>query len=318
MTESGDDAAPAPGPEPALEAAFDRQMPLIPRNSIAGRALVVVVAIMTFLACLTAGSALLVAQASQSWSGDVLRDVTIQVKPGANDDADRLVDKVAAIAAKTAGAENVRAYTAEESRKLLKPWLGDSLDLSLLPVPRIIVVRMTGQDDAVVAALRRTLAREAPEADLDDHRVWASRIGVLAGAMVALATALFVLVIVAMATAIGFATRGAVAENREIVEVLHFVGASDRFVANQFHGHFQRLGLQGAAIGGGAAFFLAASALSQWSANSPGGAEIAALFGAFALGPSGYGGLLLVAAVVTLLTGLLSRRIVLRHLRALQ
>ena len=162
MTESGDDAAPAPGPEPALEAAFDRQMPLIPRNSIAGRALVVVVAIMTFLACLTAGSALLVAQASQSWSGDVLRDVTIQVKPGANDDADRLVDKVAAIAAKTVGAENVRPYTAEESRKLLKPWLGDGLDLSLLPVPRIIVVRMTGQDDAVVAALRRTLARDAP------------------------------------------------------------------------------------------------------------------------------------------------------------
>ena len=34
-------------------------MPLIPRNSIAGGALVVVVAIMTLLACLTAGGALL-------------------------------------------------------------------------------------------------------------------------------------------------------------------------------------------------------------------------------------------------------------------
>ena len=45
--------------------------------------------------------------------------------------------------------------------------------------------------------------------------------------IVTFAIAVFLLVIVAMATAIGFATRGAVANAREIVEVLHFVGASD-------------------------------------------------------------------------------------------
>ena len=231
-----------------------------------------------------------------------------------------MVDRIVAIAAKAAGVHSVHAYSADELRKLLQPWLGSGLDLSVLPVPRIIVVHMSGQSDGEIGALRQTLAQEAPQANLDDHRIWAARIGVMAGAVVALAAALFVLVIVAMATAIGFATRGAVAENREIVEVLHFVGASDRFVANQFHGHFQRLGLQGAAIGGGSAlaFFLAAAALSHWSAASPGGAEIAALFGSFALSAYGYAGLVVVAAVVTLLTGLLSRRIVLRHLRALQ
>ncbi len=304
----------------AFETAVDRRMPLIPRNSIAGGALIVVVAIMTFLACLTAGGAILVAEASHAWRAEVLGDVTIQVKPGATDDADRLVEHVVALAAKDVGAENVHALSADESRKLLRPWLGDNLDLSVLPIPRIIVVHMRGQDEADVAALRAALAEEAPQANLDDHRIWASRLSVMAGAVGALAAALFVLVIVAMATAIGFATRGAVAENREIVEVLHFVGASDRFVANQFHGHFQQLGLKGAAIGSGAAiaFFLAAAALSRWSGNGPGGNEIAALFGSFALGPLGYASLVLVAAVVTLLTGLLSRRIVLHHLRALQ
>ncbi len=316
MTEPATNGEVENAPDPAI----DRRVPLIPRNSIAARALVVVVAIMTFLACLTTGSALLVTQASQEWRTDVLSDVTIQVKPGPADDLDRVVDKIAALAAKGAGVQSVRAFSADESRKLLQPWLGSGLDLSVLPVPRIIVVHMAGEKDHEVAALRQTLAQEAPQADLDDHRIWAARIGVMAGAVVALAAALFVLVMIAMATAIGFATRGAVAENREIVEVLHFVGASDRFVANQFHSHFQRLGLQGAAIGGGSAiaFFLAAAALSHWSAASPGGAEIAALFGSFVLGAYGYAGLLLVAAVVTLLTGFLSRRIVLRHLRALQ
>jgi cell division transport system permease protein len=304
----------------AGEAAADRLAPLIPRSSIAGRALVVVVAIMTFLACLTAGSALLVAQAAQAWRTDVVSDVTIQVKPGPADDVDKLVDRVVAIAAGDAGAENVHAYSADDSRRLLEPWLGRGLDLTALPVPRIIVVHLAGRGDADVAALRAALVNEIPQADLDDHRAWAGRIGVMASAVVAVAASLFVLVIVAMGTAISFATRGAVAENREIVEVLHFVGASDRFVANQFHGHFQRLGLEGAAIGGGAAiaFFLIASGLSGWTANSPGAAEIAALFGSFTLGLSGYAGLVLVAVVVTVLTGLLSRSIVLRHLRALE
>ncbi len=314
MNEAADESAIAP------EAALDRRMALIPRNSIAGGALVVVVAIMTLLACLTAGGALLMTRASQAWRTDILSDVTIQVKPGPGDDVDRLVDKVVAIAGERLGAENVHAYSADNSKKLLQPWVGEGVDLSALTIPRIIVVHVRGTGEADVAALRATLAEGAPQANLDDHRVWATRIGVMAGAVVALAAALFVLVIVAMATAIGFATRGAVAENREIVEVLHFVGASDRFVANQFHSHFQRLGLQGAILGGGTAiaFFFVASTLSRYSASSPGGAEIAALFGAFALDLPGYAGLLMVAAVVALLTGVLSRRIVLRHLRALQ
>ena len=314
MNEAANDSALTP------EAALDRRMPLIPGDSIAGGALVVVVAIMTLLACLTAGGALLTARASQAWRTDILSDVTIQVKPGPGDDVDRLVDKVVAIAARRVAVENVHAYSADDSRKLLQPWLGEGVDLSALPIPRIIVVHVRGTGEADVAALRAALQQDAPQASLDDHRVWAARIGVMAGAVVVLAAALFVLVIVAMATAIGFATRGAVAENRGIVEVLHFVGASDRFVANQFHSHFQQLGLQGAAIGGGAAitFFFAASTLSRYSANAPGGAEIAALFGSFALDLPGYAALLLVAAVVALLTGVLSRRIVLRHLRALQ
>ena len=73
MIDSIDDTRFGTAPQPLLK----RDTPLIPGDSIAGRALVVVIAIMTFLACLTAGGALLVAQASEGWRSDVLRDVTI-------------------------------------------------------------------------------------------------------------------------------------------------------------------------------------------------------------------------------------------------
>jgi cell division transport system permease protein len=302
------------------ESTFKTNAPLIPRDSVAGRALIVVIGIMTFLACLTAGAALLVAHASQGWRSDVLREATIQVTPGANDDIESLVAKAVAIAAQSPGVESAHAYSKAESEKLLEPWLGAGFDLSQLPVPRVIVVRLRDQRPEDLATLRSALASAVPQADLDDHRIWAKRLGAMADAVVILAAALFVLMIVAMGTAIGFATRGAVAGNREIVEVLHLVGASNRFIAKEFQGHFRRLGLRGAMIGGLAAIasFATASVLSVWWSHSPGGEEIAALFGSFALGPLGYVALAAVCVAVTLLTGLLSREIVMQHLQNLQ
>ena len=313
---------PAVGPTAAREpeTAFKTNAPLIPGDSVAGRALVVVIAIMTFLACLTAGSALLVAGASKAWRSDVSRDAVIQVKPGPHDDVESLVAKAVAVAAKAPAVESAHAYSKAESEKLLEPWLGQGLDLSELPIPRLILLRLRTPGAEDLTALRKALASAVPQAALDDRRVWAARLGAMAQAIVILAAALFLLMIVAMGTAIGFATRGAMAGAREIVEVLHLVGASDAFIAGEFETHFRGLGLRGALIGGvaAAAFFGAASLLSLSWAHSPGGEEIAAMFGSFALPPSGYLALLVVCGAVTLLTGLLSRTIVMRHLQRLQ
>jgi cell division transport system permease protein len=170
-----------------------------------------------------------------------------------------------------------------------------------------------------LSALRSALVTQAPGASLDDHRLWLARLDTMADAIVLFALALFLLMISAMMLAIGFATRGAMAGNREIIEVLHFVGAADSYISRQFQGHFLRLGLRGGLLGGAGAalFFLAATALSAWWSNSPGGEEIVALFGAFALGLKGYVAIFAVAVAIGVLTAAMSRIIVFRHLRRL-
>ena len=301
------------------DSGLSSHMPLVPAGSIAGRALSIVVAIMTFLACLTAGGAMLMGEASQNWRADVSRDVTIQIKPDGVGDIEALVAKAAQVAQSSPGVVQARAYSRAESEKLLEPWLGNGLDLGQLPVPRMIVVKMKARDAADIEALRSALAVEAPQAVLDDHRLWLTRLDIMANAIVAFAVALFVLMISAMAMAVGFATRGAMAGNRETIEVLHFVGAADSYIARQFQSHFQRLGFRGAFFGGfGAALFFAiAAVLSAWWRNSLGGDEIAALFGAFALGASGYFVILILCAGIGLLTGMTSRVIVTQQLRRL-
>src|SRR6478609_3609893 len=87
------------------------ETPLVPRNAIAGRALIAVVAIMTFLASLTSGGVILVTQAASEWQADVAREMTIQVIPASGRDAETDVARAASIARNFPGIESVRPYT---------------------------------------------------------------------------------------------------------------------------------------------------------------------------------------------------------------
>jgi len=296
-----------------------RDTPLVPEASIAGRALMTVIAIMTFLASLTAGAAMLVAGASHDWQKSISREMTIQVRPLTGHDLEAETGKAVDVARAAPGIADVRAYTKAESEDLLQPWLGSGLDLSELPVPRLIVVKLAAGGNLDVAALKQALTEKVAGATLDDHRLWLSRLAAMARTVVFVAVVIFVLVLVAMMLAIGFATRGAMAGNREIIEVLHFVGAADSYISKQFQSHFFRLGLRGSSVGGGAAIamFLVFETLSSWWRATPGGDQLEAMFGTFGLGLRGYFVIALIAGGIAVTTGLVSRIIVFRHLRGL-
>jgi cell division transport system permease protein len=301
------------------ENAPPREQPLAPTDSVAGRSLVIVIAIMTFLAALAAGAALLVADASADWRGDVAREASVQVRsmPGRDLEAD--VAEAARIAKAAPGVRDVRVYTKAESEALLAPWLGDGLDLSELPTPRMIVVMLSADKSANLAKLKQDLAAGAPAAALDDHRLWLDRLSAMANTVVAVAALIFALMVAVMAVAVASATRAAVATNREIVEVLHLVGASDDFIAREFERRFLALGFRGVLIGGGAAaaFFALAEFFARSFTATPGGEQIEAMFGSVSLGPRGFAVILILCAAVALLTGRMSRMIVLNRLREL-
>jgi cell division transport system permease protein len=293
--------------------------PLVPTDSVAGRSLVMVIAIMTFLAALAAGAAVLVAQASVEWRGEASSEASVQLRPTPGRDIEADLKKAAEILRATPGVREAQVYSKAESEALLAPWLGQGLDLSELPTPRMIVVKFEAKKRPDLESLRAALAAAAPGAVLDDHRIFMERLGDMARAVVATAAMIFILIVGAMGIAVASATRAAVATNREIVEVLHIVGAADTFIAHEFQRRFFALGLRGALIGGGAAvvfFFLAQSLTARWRTTA-GGEQMEAIFGDFSLGPEGFLIILTLAGGIALLTGYLSQLIVFRHLRRL-
>ena len=58
-----------------------KMAPIVPAQNIAGRALVIVIAIMTFLSCLTFGAVTLVRDTASVWENQIAREATIQIKP---------------------------------------------------------------------------------------------------------------------------------------------------------------------------------------------------------------------------------------------
>src|SRR6201996_555950 len=295
---------------PQVPARARNMSPIVPRASISGRALVAVVAIMTFLASITTGTVLLVSASAAEWQSDVSSEITVQVRPSTGRDIER--DSAAAVDAIRGqpGIVEVRPFTKEESSKLLEPWLGSGLSLDDLPVPRVIVARVQPGATLDLAGLRNRVTQVAPTASVDDHRAWIERMRSMTGATVFAGLGILALVIAATVISVSFATRGAMAANRPIVEVLHFVGAGDRYIANRFQRHFLRLGLEGGVIGGGVAMlaFGFSESIASWFSGTPVGDQFAALLGTFSLRPTGYLALAAQAVMIAAITAWASRR----------
>lgn len=305
----------------ALMTPFQEQasQSIIPRESVAGSALTLVVAIMAFLASITLGVVFLVSETAHGWQSDIAREITVQVRPVDGVDLGEAVTSARQIVGSFAGVQSVRVVDEQSMGTLLEPWLGSGLDLSELPVPRLISVTINENSPPDFSALAAELSKSVPGASLDDHRAWIDRLTGMAQATIAIGVLVFGLMMIATVLTVVFATRGAMSGNRHIVEVLHFVGAEQTYIAGQFQKHFLLLGLKGALAGGALAIvsFIVIGIWMRGNPNDPATSQAEAMFGTFSVGVGGYVATLTLIFAIAVLTALTSRFTVLRHVGTL-
>jgi cell division transport system permease protein len=289
--------------------------PIVPERSVAGRTLLLLITIMSFLSAVTLGGVVLVQKSAIAWSADVGREVTIQLRPVEGEVMESNLRTAVSLAQSTPGVVSARALTLEESEQLLEPWLGSGLDLTAIEIPRLVVVQLSDPQDADIEGLERNLAA-VEGASLDTHAAWRQQLNTMAGTIVLSGLLILILIGAATVLAIIFATRGAMSSNREIVDVLHYIGASNRFIAGEFQGRFLSIGLQGGLLGMVAAllFFAMIGTAAGNMLSSEAGAQVGVLFGRFALGFDGIIGIIAVVPVIAALTAITSRVTVRRFL----
>lgn len=223
--------------------------PIVPAGSVTGRSLTLVITIMCFLACLTVGAVYLIRQSANAWLRDIASEVTVQVQAKDGTDAEKTVQEVAAFLNAHEGISKVTVMSAADSAALLEPWLGQIDDLNALPLPRLIALELDRSGNPDIEAVRAGLSGRFQGVTLDDHRRWQQQIATITNSFALGGLAILALVAMATTAIIVSATKSSMASNREIVEVLHFVGATDRFIAREFEKHFLRLGVRAGLVG---------------------------------------------------------------------
>jgi cell division transport system permease protein len=297
----------------------EAQAAIVPEGSISSTALVFVIAIMTFLACLTLGAVMVVRETASSWQLQIAREATIQIKPEEGFDMEGALTSVQALASGFPGVRSAGIIDKEATARLLEPWLGSDLNIDTLPVPRLVIVTIDPVSPPDFAALKIAISKVVPRATLEDHRNWVDRLVAMARTTVVIGLAVLGLVLSATALTVIFATRGAMAGNGDIIEVLHFVGAESRFIAREFRQRFFLTGIKGA-LGGGLIAIVVFLSVGWWSSSNiatPEADQTNALFGSFSIGWAGYAGVLGIVALVALITAETTRFTVIRHLKGL-
>lgn len=300
----------APARERRMERAQATGAPIVPAGSVTGRSLTLVVSIMCFLACLTAGAVYMINQSASAWMRDIASEVTVQVEPRDKVDTDKLVREVATFLGRYPGIRTVLPISVEQSAALLEPWLGKSDALQSLPVPRLIALEVERASPPDIEALRDAISKNFKGVALDDHRQWQKQIRTVTRSFALGGLAILLLVAAATTAIIVSATRSSMASNRDIVEVLHFVGATDRFIAREFEKHFLSLGIRAGLVGALSAmlvFLVMPTVMEVLGGGSITLAEVRRLVGTGTLDGVGYAMLGLVVGVIAALCMLTSR-----------
>jgi cell division transport system permease protein len=211
---------------------------------------------MVYLAVLSLAGALAVGSVLDDWRRDIAGTVTVQIVPATSADpesaraeTDRRVEEALTVLRDQAFVTRAEPLGDPSLVALLEPWLGSSDLVRDLPLPRLIDVRIAPDARADLVGLAELLREEVPGASLDDHQVWLSGIIDLAEGLSLLGILVVALVAATTAATVVHATRLGLEVHREQIEVLHLIGAHDRYIAQQFAARMVGWTLEGGLIG---------------------------------------------------------------------
>ncbi|WP_158045964.1 cell division protein FtsX [Skermanella pratensis] len=279
------------------------------QRDVTGRFLPWIIALMVYLAILAMAGSMVLSDMAQRWDRGLAGTLTVQVPPlpEGNPTLDDRVRSALEVLRATPGIARAEALPRQDLQGLLEPWLGTGALNADLPVPAMIDVALAG-GRIDMNGLAQRLRAAVPGAELDDHAAWLKDLLAVARAVEAVALGILALVGGAAVATVIFVSRAGLAIHGQVVELLHVMGAPDRYVARQFQSHVLGLAIRGGVIG----TVLAAATLI--ALKRAGGEYAAGLMPDMALNQLQLASLAAVPAIAAVLAAVTARITVMRAL----
>ena len=171
-----------------IRALFRRGPALLSREAGGERWLMVVVAVLCFLASITAVGAVAANRAAHGWAHQLRGEATVQVRPRVDETGPTAAARAAETLAGVKGVAEAEAMDRKAAEALLRPWVGEAA-LPDLPLPYLVTVRLDPKAPASAPTLSRALAEAGLDATVDDHSLWRGEVERSAGVITAQAGA---------------------------------------------------------------------------------------------------------------------------------
>jgi cell division transport system permease protein len=195
----------------------------------------VIVAVSVFLFAITLAGVLGINSMFENSKKQVVSNFTVQVLPMADyAESKKDLANVVRFFENYPDVVEVVTLSDNELKTLLSPWLGDNVDVNLLPIPKLLDVKIRNAERFDYKELTVRLSEISPQASINDHNLWLSRLLRFVNSLKMLALTILFLVAGAIITAIVYAAKTSLNVHREIIEILHIIGATDGYIAKNY------------------------------------------------------------------------------------
>jgi len=229
----------------------------LPLNKSAGTGfLLLLIALMTFLALLTITSSFVLSAMANRWTSGLENKVTIEIP--AEDSSGTLMSseqiknvtfKIHKILLKDPYVQEASVMSQQEIRELVEPWLGKGLLLSDVPLPGLISVELKDSSPKLIKTLEDKIQTINTKARIDTHQQWLNDLLKFTSALKFATLCLTIIIGFTTITAVAGAVKSRLEVYHEEVELLHLMGAQDHYISRQFQKHSLLIALKGSSIG---------------------------------------------------------------------
>ena len=208
-----------------------------------------VFALMVYLAVLALAGILILHSAVERWQRGEVDTLTVQLMPLEDAGEDARIAKLQELLGGIEGVTEIRVVGKLETIDLIEHWLGAGNVPADLPLPRLVDVDIAPGYGLDAGSLALRLQASLPGVTVDDAKLWLDRLADLGRSLEYLAIAVVVLIGLATVATVIFTTRMGISIHRNVIELLHLIGARDGYVAAQFQRQAMMLGLRGGVLG---------------------------------------------------------------------
>lgn len=221
---------------------------ILPRDLGIARYMPWILAIMVFLAVMAATGGLVLFRAVDAWSTDLGSALTVEVA-GLGEARQASGEALLTALGSSPVVRETRLIAPEEVAGLLQPWLGKGGLVDELPLPLLIDVRLTEPGAEAVGQLVQLVESVAPGSSVDDHALWLGQLNRISRSVQLLALGIVLMVGAATVLAVLFGTQAAMAAHRDIIELVHLMGAQDSMIAGRFQWLAVAMSVRGGLVG---------------------------------------------------------------------